>query len=100
MNGPFTYPSLPWMSIADIKDSCNQFKSNKSAGPDGFKPFILKRLPDIAYEKLLQLYEASYHSGYVPSEWLKAIVVFFQKPGKDNYALPIFLGEGLGEVGV
>jgi ribonuclease HI len=88
MDGLFTYPEYDWMSNTAIRESFAQFKNNKSAGPDGFKPRVLKQLPEVAISRLRQLFEASYYSGYVPQLWLQARVVFISKPGKDNYSKP------------
>jgi hypothetical protein len=88
IQGRFTYPSLPWMSVPTIQRAISLFKSNKAAGPDGFKPLVLKQLPDLAINRLRQIYEASYHGGVVPNDWLRASVVFIPKPGRDNYSLP------------
>ena len=86
--GSFTYPEYNWMDNSFIRDSFAQFKNAKSPGPDLFKPRMLKQLPEIAINRLRQLYEASYFSGYVPQEWLHSKVVFLSKPGKTNYSLP------------
>jgi hypothetical protein len=88
MDGLFTYPEYDWMSNSAIRESFAQFKNNKSAGPDGFKPRMLKQLPEVTISKLRQLFEASYYSGYVPQLWLQARVVFISKPGKSNYSEP------------
>jgi hypothetical protein len=88
VEGSYTYGPVPWMEKSTLRRSLAQFKRNKSAGPDGFKPLVLQQLPDLALKRLRQLYEASYYSGFVPNDWLKSKVVFLPKPGKDNYALP------------
>ena len=70
--GEFTYPEYDWAGDGLIRDSFNRFKNSKSPGPDLFKPRMLKNLPDIAISRLRQLFEASYYSGYVPSDWLRS----------------------------
>ena len=88
VQGAFTYPEYPFFSTDLIVESFKKFKNSKSPGPDKFKPRMLKHLPPIALDRLRQLYEASYYSGYVPQNWLMANVVFLSKPGKASYSLP------------
>ena len=86
--GQFTVPPIDFINVDTIRDSFSGFKNSKSAGPDQFKPRLLKNLPDLALEKLAQLFRASYHAGYVPQEWLLSKVVFISKPGKTDYCTP------------
>ena len=73
--GEFTYPEYNWAEDGHIQESYGRFKNSKSPGPDLFKPRMLKHLPDVAVARLLQLFEASYFSGYVPQDWLHSKVL-------------------------
>ena len=81
-------PSLGFFSEDNIQKSFSQFKNSKACGPDGLKPLLLKSLPLSFLRRLRKVFEASYVSGYTPSGWQEASVIFIPKPGKDDYSLP------------
>ena len=86
--GPFTYPKYSFFSVSKIQESFLKFKNSKAAGPDLFKPRLLKQLPKSVLKLLKELFEASYFSGFVPSNWCESKVVFISKPGKTSYSEP------------
>ena len=59
--------------------------SYKSAGPDGFKPIMMKHFGPIALGYINNLFQAIYSTGYIPVEFRKSKVVFIPKPLKDYY---------------
>ena len=59
--------------------------SYKSAGPDGFKPIVMKHFGPKALGCINNLFQAIYSTGYIPIEFRKSKVVFIPKPLKDDY---------------
>ena len=59
--------------------------SYKSAGPDGFKPIIMKQFGPIALKCINNIFQAIYSTGYIPIEFRKSKVVFIPKPLKNDY---------------
>ena len=59
--------------------------SYKSAGPDGFKPIVMKFFGPIALGCITNIFQAIYSTGYIPIEFRKSKVVFIPKPLKDDY---------------
>ena len=59
--------------------------SYKSAGPDGFKPLVMKHFGPKALGCINNLFQAIYSTGYIPIEFCKSKVVFIPKPLKDYY---------------
>ena len=59
--------------------------SYKSAGPDGFKPIVMKHFGPVALGCITNLFQAIYSTGYIPIEFCKSKVVFIPKPLKDDY---------------
>ncbi|KAL1446432.1 hypothetical protein WDU94_012296 [Cyamophila willieti] len=61
------------------------FKSYKSSGPDGILPILLQEGKEILGPILCRLFRASIASGYIPTTWKNAEVVFIPKPGRKSY---------------
>ena len=59
--------------------------SYNSAGPDGFKPIVMKHFGLIALGCINNLFQAIYSTGYIPVEFRKSKVVFIPNPLKDDY---------------
>lgn len=70
---PFTMLEL---SLALL--SCN----NSAPGMDGIKFNLLKKLPDVAKKRLLNLFNLLLEQNIVPHEWRQVKVIAIQKPGK------------------
>ena len=73
------------ITLSNIEEAIHSFKSKKSAGPDGLKPFVLKELPISKLEELLFMYKAMILLKYTPTEWTKSKVIWIPKPGKETY---------------
>ena len=71
-----------------IKLSINSFSPNKSPGPDGIKPIMLKNLGGKSIKLLKTLFRASLTLKYVPEAWREATVALIPKPNKGQYDLP------------
>ena len=59
--------------------------SYKSAGPNGFKPIVMKHFGPIALGCINNLFQAIYSTGYITVEFRKSKVVFIPKHLKDDY---------------
>ncbi len=70
-------------SLEELEESLSGAKDT-AAGPDDIHYNLIKRLPKITKEKLLLLYNNIYSGKEAfPTEWRKAVVIPFPKPGKD-----------------
>lgn len=68
-------------SVNGVQKQLENLNVNKSTGPDGMPPKILKVLsPEIA-PMLTFIFQQSYDTGTVPSDWTKAMVVPIHKNG-------------------
>ena len=76
------------VTIESTIDAINQFQPFRSAGPDGFPPFVLQLGGRWIAEALCAIYRASLTIGYIPLEWRESKVVFIPKPGKSDYESP------------
>ena len=84
-------------TIEKLEKAISSFAGHKAAGPDGFKPIVLKHMGIKARQQLLAIIKASYCLGYVPKCWRDAKVIFIPKANKDDYSQarayrPISLG--------
>ena len=86
--GPRPIDSISWVNMERVKLAISKFDPDKAPGPDGFKPRVLKELPDEALVYLVQVYTACTQIGYTPAEWCHSTVLFMPKPGKPNYKMP------------
>lgn len=62
--------------------SALQSCKDTSEGLDGIHYSMLKHLPSCALSSLLALYNKFWTTGFFPSEWRKAVILPFLKPGK------------------
>ena len=72
-------------SSREIEKLLSNINSNKACGPDGIHGKILKNCSVSLASPLSQLFELSYNSGSIPTEWKLAYVVPIHKKGsKEN----------------
>ena len=69
-----------------ILKKLSQLDINKSAGPDGIHPRVLKECANELAAPLADLFQASIDSGYVPDDWKFAIVSPIFKKGSKQIA--------------
>jgi hypothetical protein len=59
-----------------------KLKSGKSAGEDEISNEMLKRLPEASEERLLDIFNRSWSTGYCPTIWRTALLIPLLKKGK------------------
>ena len=55
---------------------------NTSPGADGIPNIFIRNLPQCQKDKLLYMYNTSWYSGHVPSDWKHGIIIPIHKPNK------------------
>jgi hypothetical protein len=63
---PVLVEKRPWIKLATLDRAFRQFGNMKCAGPDGFKPIVLKHLPQSERIILFYIYNASIDLQYTP----------------------------------
>jgi ribonuclease HI/endonuclease/exonuclease/phosphatase family metal-dependent hydrolase len=76
MERPFTHQELT--------QALRKLKNKKSPGPDGLTNEMLTHLGSAAADKLLEIFNASWHEGIVPQIWKEATMIPVYKKGKDR----------------
>ena len=98
--GPEQEESCP-IELEEVKEALRLMEGNKSAGPDGVHPKLLRQLPEEALEVVRQLFNKSLREGRVPQAWRKGEIIPILKAGKDPTQLgsyrPICLTGCLGK---
>ena len=69
------------MDTEVVRDQLYQVNVHKSTGPDGIHPRALKELADFVAGPLLIIYQRSWESGEVPTDWELANVIPVYKKG-------------------
>ena len=72
-------------TVKKVKAAFAYMGSYKSAGPDGYKPIIMKHFGPKALLCITNIFQAIYSTGYIPIEFRKSKVVFIPKPLKNDY---------------
>ena len=83
--------SSPWLddviSLNEVKEFLHTLNTNKSPGPDGIHPLVLKELADVIAMPLTVLFNMSIQCGKLPSEWKTAVIKPMYKSG--SRSLPV-----------
>ena len=81
-------PKLEDISITAslVFDELNRLKTDKSPGPEGWPPCIFKEFSDQLSVPLSILFNKSFQSGVLPSEWKIAFVTPIYKKGSKHLA--------------
>ena len=62
-------------TLRDLKRAIARMKPRGAPGPDDLPPSFFKALGPLALEKLLQIFNRSFESGYCPQSWRNAIII-------------------------
>jgi ribonuclease HI len=76
------YYNVPF-SVRELQDALDG-SHNTSPGYDEISYEMLKQLPPVGWELLLDIFNHIWQSGKFPSSWHQAIVIPLPKPGKDT----------------
>lgn len=74
------------VSANKIEWAISTFKPYKSSGPDKVLPILLQEGKEALIPILCRLFRASIATGYIPTTWKSAEVVYIPKPGRKSYA--------------
>jgi hypothetical protein len=71
-------PPIPMMHLeinrTSVLKHLNALDGDKSPGPDGIYPIVLKELAEVIASSLTTLFQKSIYTGQVPSDWKQAHV--------------------------
>ena len=89
-----SFPNNPWSNDTSetrsidgkmVKRAFETFGKNKTPGPDGFSPAVLKQFPISLNNVIAHVYELCIHNAYTPKKWRDMKTIFLPKPGKEVY---------------
>ena len=77
----YTYLDTFSITANMVLEKLRELKHDKSPGPDGWHPFLLKNIADLIHVPLAIIFQKSLNEGVVPSQWLDACVTAIHKKG-------------------
>ena len=69
--------------MRELEESLKQLEEGKSTGQDQIDNSMLKHLPLVTKQYLLDLYNKLWNEGSFPKEWRTSIIIPILKPGKE-----------------
>jgi hypothetical protein len=80
---PITPTTLSSLTVTEamVKKKLNKLRTDKSPGPDGVHPLILKNLANTLDKPLAIIFNNSLESGLVPNVWKQGVVTAIYKKG-------------------
>ena len=76
------FPDSFEITAESVQKQLEKLNQNKSPGPDGWHPVLLKSIADRISLPLSILFQKSLNEGILPSQWLKACVTAIHKKGE------------------
>ena len=76
---------IDYIDHIKVKEALLSFGPHKAAGPDGFKPLVLQKLPEKIINYITKMYSMVVRTSYVPRVWRLMRVIFIPKEGKSDY---------------
>ena len=68
----------------EVRRRLQRLKQDKSPGPDGLHPMLLKSCAENLAKPLSMIFQSSFDEGQLPSDWKKAEVIPLYKKGQRN----------------
>ena len=83
---PSPYPSMPDIEISEkgVLAQIERLNKNKSVGPDGLSPHLLKMLSKTIAPSLTKIYKESLKQNKIPTDWKRQFITPILKPGKNK----------------
>ena len=83
---PSPYPTMPDIEISEkgVLAQLERLNKNKSVGPDGLSPHLLKMLSKTIAPTLTTMYKESLLQNKIPMDWKRQFITPILKPGKDK----------------
>ena len=70
-------------NIHELRWQIKHLKDRKAPGPDGIQNIVIKHLPTIAIERLVQIINSIFTTKHYPKAWKEARILLFPKQGKN-----------------
>jgi len=75
------------VSLAELESALGSLKTGKAGGSDGVAPDVLRHLTAEVLQRVLQIYNRSWTSGWCLQACISATIIPFLKKGKDPQAV-------------
>ena len=71
-------------NMRELEGSLQQLEDKKATGEDSIENAMLKNLPSISKQYLLDLFNKLWNEGTYPKDWKTSIILPILKPGKET----------------
>lgn len=83
-NETVSFPELEKTRLNEVKSFIKILKIKKAPGYDEMSSVIIKNLPDVAIDLLVNIFNSCFRLGYFPTFWKVGKIFPIGKPGKDH----------------